>query len=281
MNIPASLEKLNKRTLVFTGFMLIGLIGIVDYLTGYEFAFSIFYIVPIFLITWVTNKQLGVWASVASAITWLIADKISGSVYSHPFIPIWNTIIRLAFFIIITLLLSSLKRSLQREKELARTDYLTSAVNSRYFHELAQTEISRIQRNQRPFTAAYFDLDNFKTMNDQFGHSMGDQALRMVVNSVRDSIRKTDIIARLGGDEFIILFPETDEEAAHAAVTKIQGVLMEEMRQNNWPITFSMGVLTCRVAPHTTDELVKMADELMYLAKSDGKNTAKYSTYTG
>lgn len=65
------------------------------------------------------------------------------------------------------------------------------------------------------------------------------------------------------------------------AVTKIQRILAEEVRQRNWPVTFSVGVLTCKAAPSTTDELVKTADELMYLAKSEGKNTIEYSTYTG
>ena len=152
MNIPASLEKQNKSFLVFAGFMLIGGIGFLDYLTGYEFAFSVFYVLPISLINWSTNHQFGIVASIASAIVWLLADITSGQSYSHPFIPIWNILIRLAFFVIITFLQSSLKSSLQRERELAYTDYLTTAVNSRYFHELAQMEINRFQRNQRPFT---------------------------------------------------------------------------------------------------------------------------------
>jgi len=277
VNILASLEKQSKSTLVFAGFILIGIIGSIDYLTGYEFAFSVFYVLPIFMVTWFTNQRFGLVISVVSAIVWLVADVSTGQTYSSPFIPLWNSFIRFAFFIIITILLSSLKSSL----ELAHTDHLTSAINSRYFYEIVQMEINRFQRNQRPFTVAYIDIDNFKAVNDQFGHIIGDQVLITLVNSVSKVIRKSDFIARLGGDEFAVLFPETDQEAARIIFAKIQNSFVEAAQQKNWSITFSVGVLVCKVAPPTTDELIRKADELMYLAKSDGKNTIRYSTYAG
>jgi diguanylate cyclase (GGDEF)-like protein len=142
-------------------------------------------------------------------------------------------------------------------------------------------EIYRFQRNQQPFTLAYIDLDNFKAVNDELGHVAGDQLLITLVNSINKVIRKSDFIARLGGDEFAVLFPDTDQEAARIISSKIQNSFIEALQQGNWPITFSVGVLTCRVAPKTTDELIRIADELMYSAKFDGKNTAKYSIYIG
>ena len=95
VKILSSVEKQNKSILVFAGFILIGIIGFVDYFTGYEFAFSVFYVFPIYLITWVTNQRSGFVASIASAIAWLIADITTGHPYSHPLNPIWNTLIRL------------------------------------------------------------------------------------------------------------------------------------------------------------------------------------------
>lgn len=281
MKILASLEKQSKSLLAFAGFVLIGIIGFIDYLTGHEYSFSVFYVLPISLITWVASQWLGLTASIVSAAVWLIADITSGQPHSHPFIPIWNTLIRLAFFVIITFLLSSLKSSLQREKELSHTDHLTAAANSRHFYEIAQIEINRFQRYQHPFTIAYIDIDNFKSVNDQFGHSKGDLILQTVASSVRKQVRKTDVVARLGGDEFVLFFPETDQESAQAIFTKIHSTLLDEMQKTNLSITFSIGVVTCKVAPPTIDELVKMADELMYSAKSDGKDKVKYSTYAG
>ena len=282
MNFLASLEKQNKPFLLLVGFILIGVIGLIDFLTGCEVAFSVFYVLPISLITWLASRRFGLVASLASALVWLGADVATTEhPYSHPLIPVWNTLIRLTFFIIITLLLSALRKATEREGELARIDYLTGAVNPRFFYDLAQMEIDRFQRYQHPFTLAYIDLDNFKTVNDQFGHATGDQVLLTVVSSARKYIRKTDAIARLGGDEFALLLPETSQESAHIALSNLHSGLLEEMRQNNWPITFSIGVLTCNATPPTAKELLRMADDLMYSVKHDSKNALKYSTYAG
>lgn len=273
----ANTDPSNRVTLILVGYGLIIFIGVLDYLTGNELAFSVFYVIPIFLITWVAGRKSGLLASFFCASTWLLADAATTHFYSSHLVPIWNTIIRLAFFIIITVLLSSLKSSLK----LANTDPLTSAVNSRYFQEILQMEINRFQRYRHPFTLAYIDLDDFKTMNDQFGHLVGDSVLCSLVSTVRRAVRTTDFIARLGGDEFILLFPEAEEEAAHVICTKIRHSFQKEMMENGWPVTFSIGVLTCRSTPETVDELIRMADELMYTAESRGKDQIKYSTYSG
>ena len=277
MNIAAWLEKQNKPLLVFLGMILICIIGVADYLSGSEFAFSVFYVLPIAMITWGTNRRWGLVSSLISAFVWLAAESVTGQTYSSPLVPIWNSFIRLAFFAIITVLLSSLKNSM----ELTRTDQLTTSINARYFYEILQMEIDRFQRSQRPFTIAYIDIDNFKSVNDRFGHPAGDQLLIQFANSIRKNIRKSDFIARLGGDEFALLFPETDQKSARIVFSKIQGILREEMQHKKWPVTFSVGIVTCKTAPKTTDQLIKLADALMYAAKNDGRNTVKYSEYDG
>ena len=214
MNILKSLEKRNIALRVSLGIVLICGIGVIDFLTGYEFSFSVFYVLPIALSTWLTGRRLGLAASLVSALVWSVTDAASGHHYSQPWLPVWNTFIRLVFFVIITLLLSAIRKAMQRESELARTDYLTGAVNSRFFYDFVQKEIDRLQRYQHPFTLAYIDLDNFKLVNDQFGHAIGDQALRRVVSLATKHLRKTDVVARLGGDELTFLLPETDREAA-------------------------------------------------------------------
>jgi diguanylate cyclase (GGDEF)-like protein len=218
---------------------------------------------------------------VTCAIVWLSADVATRIPGSHQLIPVWNSLIRLAFFVIITLLLSALKKAIRRESALARIDHLTGAANSRCFYELAQQEIDRCQRYKRPFTLAYIDVDNFKTVNDKLGHLAGDEVLRSVAAQLTAQLRKTDVVARMGGDEFTVLFPETDQDAARFALAKVQDRLIAEMRSRHWPVTFSIGVLTCTVAPATANELVKLADNLMYEAKRDGKNRARYRHYTG
>ncbi len=281
MRLLAGLERQNKYAILVSGFALIGVIGAVDFASGYEFAFSVFYVLPIALVTWRTSRRFGLAAAITSAIVWLGADLGSGHLYSHPLIPVWNSLIRLTFFIIIMLLLSALKAALRREEALARVDYLTGAVNSRSFYALAEVEIERLRRYRHPLTLAYIDLDNFKTVNDQLGHTTGDQALRRVADTVRQNVRRTDVAARLGGDEFVVLLPETDLAAAQAVLPKLHSALVSAMQQANWPITFSVGVLTCTTAPPTTDALVKAADDLMYTVKHKGKHAVTYAAYAG
>jgi len=280
MKIVARLEKLSQPVWAIMGLALIVAVGIIDFLTGYEFAFSLFYLAPISLVTWFAGRKLGIAASIVSAIAWYVADTLSGDPAS-PLVHYWNTGIRLSFFLIVTILLSALKTALKRADELSQIDYLTGAVNARCFLELAQREIDRSRRYKHPFTITYFDLDNFKKVNDHFGHSTGNKLLRMVVNTAKSHLRHTDIVARLGGDEFALLLPETGAEGAHAIVTKIQHNLLREMQDNGWPVTFSIGMLTCIEVSGTADELLNLADALMYAVKNNGKNAINEAVCTG
>ena len=230
MSFLENLEKRSKPFQLSLVFVLIGAVGVLDFFTGYELAFSLFYVIPISLVAWLQGRRLGMVASVVSALVWLGADVVAGHSYSHPFILVWNTLIRFSFFGIITLLLPALRNAMKRERTLARTDSLTGAVNSRHFFEIAQVELDRLQRYGRPVTLGYIDLDNFKAINDQYGHNMGDNVLCAIVSYSQKHLRKIDIVARLGGDEFALLLPETNQEAAHVAISKLQGGLLEAMR---------------------------------------------------
>jgi diguanylate cyclase (GGDEF)-like protein len=190
----------------------------------------------------------------------------------------WNAAMRLFFFVLVTCLLPVLQE-LEREKQISRIDYLTGIPNRRYFFELLLTELNRSQRYNHALTIAYIDLDGFKSVNDQYGHLMGDKLLCVFVNRAKKLLRNTDIMARLGGDEFIFLLPELGQEAAKATVSKIQSGLLREMRKNRWPITFSIGVLSYQSGDILAEELVKRADKLMYAVKHKGKNAIAYGIY--
>ncbi len=139
--------------------------------------------------------------------------------------------------------------------------------------------MDRAARYQHPFTLAYIDLDNFKLVNDRFGHATGDRALSTVAGFIREHSRRTDALARLGGDEFALLLPETDEDVARAAIAKLRKGLTQEMQRHGWPVTFSIGVVTCRACPGSADELIAAADRLMYSVKNGGKDDDRYSVY--
>ena len=137
--------------------------------------------------------------------------------------------------------------------------------------------MERSERYKHPFTIAYIDIDGFKAVNDQFGHSVGDKLLRAVVHCSKRHLRKTDTIARLGGDEFVFLLPETDQNTARMVALKLQKNLLDEMLRNHWSVTFSIGVLTCLKPLSTSDELINRADALMYSVKKNGKNAIAYA----
>jgi predicted signal transduction protein with EAL and GGDEF domain len=213
MNLLAHLQKGSRLFLFIIGCLFVVGVGLADYLTGNELSFSLFYLIPIVLVTWFLGRNLGLMICVISAVTWFFADKLAGDVYSNPFIGYWNASIRLGFFTTVTPLLPALK-NLEREREIARIVYLTGIANRRHFFEILQTTLDSSQRYNRPFSIAYIDLDGFKLMNDQYGHETGDKLLCAFVNRAKNQLRKTDVIARLGGDEFILLLPEIDHDAA-------------------------------------------------------------------
>jgi diguanylate cyclase (GGDEF)-like protein len=278
-NIMQYFGKLQKPTLLFIAFVLTAGLGVIDYAIGPELAFSIFYLLPIMLAAWLVNRRAGVLISMTSAIVWLFADLFSRESYISPLIPYWNAIMRVGFFLIITYILSALKQSTDREAERARTDYLTGVANLRYFSELADIELSRARRFGRPLTLAYLDLDNFKLVNDRLGHAAGDVVLKKVAETIRSSIRGIDLLGRVGGDEFVMLFPETGPDTANAVIERIQKGLLKVIQENRWPITSSIGVLTCVKIPDSIHTLVTAADHLMYSVKAAGKDSVRYEVY--
>jgi len=267
----------SKSSMIVFTLILVGVIGAADYLTGSEIAFSIFYLIPISLVTWHVGRRAGLPISFLSALIWLICDRAASPRAINMIIGYWNGLVRLGFFIVQTLLLSSLKKTLEREKKLSRTDSLTETGNSRYFVEILRNEMERSRRSARSFTVVYMDIDDFKTVNDRLGHLQGDLVLQLLAGVLRRNLRRIDTVARLGGDEFGLLLPETEQEAAEKILERIRETLSAEMEKTQWPVTVSIGAATFVRSGHTVDEAIKIADDLMYSVKNLGKNGVKYS----
>jgi diguanylate cyclase (GGDEF)-like protein len=273
------LSKLPQSFLISVGFAMVLLVGILNRIAGPELSSTVFYLIPIALVTWFTKRLFGLILSILSASTWLIADLTSGATYSCADIPYWNAVARLGSFFILTCILSALNSTLKKEKEFSRIDFLTGVRNRRYFIELVNMEINRIRRYKHPFTMVCIDLDNFKTVNDCFGHTTGDNLLRLVARVIQENIRLTDTLARLGGDEFAILLPETGRDVAEVIMQKVQKINLDIMRRHGWPVTLSIGVVTFTSSPSTVDETLRIADRLMYTAKNNGKNGIQYEIF--
>jgi len=243
-----------------------------------EFSFSLFYLLPITLISWAISERLGLVFAVLGSCVWIAVDIWSGNRASNLFAYMWNAAARLGSFLLPVFMIR-LNRALQREQELARTDFLTGVLNARFFHELAQMEINRSIRYKRRFTIAFIDVDNFKTINDTFGHTTGDGVLRNIAMNIKAHLRKTDMVARVGGDEFVILLPETNAQTAPVVISNMQRELLKGMNENGWSVTFSVGVLTLSDTQISVDDILGKADQLMYSVKNNGKNNIQYATH--
>jgi diguanylate cyclase len=167
-----------------------------------------------------------------------------------------------------------LQAELTQLSETVRVDQLTGVLNRRGFDEAIVKEISRSKRNESKLTIAFLDIDNFKKLNDSFGHHVGDEALQLLAKTIQSTIRPTDVVSRFGGEEFVILLPDTDIEQAVSTVMRLQRALTKQFFMANNErqlITFSAGVALFN--KHEADaDVISRADQAMYLAKKSGKN---------
>src|SRR5262245_28721347 len=223
--------------------LLVGVVASLDLATGPHLSFTVFYLLPVAVCAWGGGFTPGL---LLAAIASVAAHAVDSS--EHPDLPgaarVWNDVVRFGTLTLVGSLIARLQAGMVRERRLARTDPLTGAANARTFYEAATTEAERARRTDRPLTLAYFDLDDFKRLNDRHGHTAGDEALRQIVRTMRQDLRFTDVLARLGGDEFAVLLPEVNADAAVAILTRIQGAVAQEMFGTDWGITVSIGAVT-------------------------------------
>ena len=161
----------------------------------------------------------------------------------------------------------------QRLRNLAYQDSLTDLYNHRYFYEQLSHEVERAQRYGRPVSVILLDLDNFKDVNDTYGHLMGDKLLALMGQVIRDQVRAADIPARYGGDEFAIILPDTPRAAAEATAQKLAraiatGQTNAGSMSESLPLSASYGVACCPDEARTVSELLQAADEGVYAAKA-------------
>jgi len=238
-------------------------VAAVDVVSGSELSLSLFYLAPVALLAWRAGVKGGATAAVVAAVSWYSVDTAGGHIYSHPLIPLWNALVRLGFFMIVCLLLVRLRRAMSRETELARTDPLTGLLNRRAFSDLAGHEVERSRRTGGPISFAYLDLDDFKGVNDRFGHGAGDQVLRAVAQVMEIVMRNVDVKGRLGGDEFAVVMPDTDAAAATRAIERLAAGLAAAA------VTCSVGTVVFEVPPLDVAEALATVDAVMYEVKAD------------
>lgn len=170
--------------------------------------------------------------------------------------------------------IAQLESELTEMSEKVQEDHLTGTLNRRGLDTAFEREAARAARQQSSLCLAVLDIDDFKKLNDTYGHLVGDDALVYLVEAIKNETRSEDVVARFGGEEFIILLPDTELDLAVSVLTRIKRNLTKKFflyENKRLLITFSAGVAKYRIG-ESEDILVKRADEAMYQAKKNGKN---------
>lgn len=261
-----------RGLLLLAGFGLILLLGYFHYFFGLAYEFHVLFALPILVVAWFVGFRPALLVVVLAVGVWFVSDRLMGDELADPLPLLFNTVMRLSIFVIVAWILAQMRLVLDRESRLAREDTLTCLANRRAFYEQGHAAQAQAWRQKTPFTAVFIDLDKFKQVNDEQGHDAGDAVLRRVAEVFRSHLRAGDIVGRLGGDEFALLLPGMDDRAALVYVDDLRQRLLAAMRENGWPVTFSIGIASYLEAPENFDDLLGEADRLMYQVKESGRD---------
>jgi len=159
--------------------------------------------------------------------------------------------------------------------ELATTDSMTNLYNRRHFVESTQLQIAQLKRTEQECALLMIDIDNFKTVNDNYGHAMGDQVIINIANILRENMRKYDIVGRLGGEEYAMFLTNSDLKKANKIAERLR-VKVEELfisfQGNTVQTTISIGLTAVNIENDDIDHLLQRADKALYQAKESGRN---------
>lgn len=169
-------------------------------------------------------------------------------------------------------------RLLQKTRELSITDDVTPLYNFRFFHQILERELKLVDRYHSVLSLIFLDLDNFKPINDQYGHLRGSRVLREVGFLIRAAVRETDYAARYGGDEFVVILPQTEGSAARVLGEKLRRLIQDHVFLQEEGISarigLSFGVATYPADAASKEELIRLADGRMYADKDSRKENA-------
>lgn len=175
-----------------------------------------------------------------------------------------------------------IRRELAVERQQALTDYLTGVGNRRAFVNELETSIDELKQRGHSFAVALIDLDNFKQLNDSFGHEVGDKALQQIAHCIQEQCRGSDFLARIGGDEFALILPLITPDAVQAVIARINSGVATLRNQQQWQVSLSIGVCFCDAMTMdlTVETIMRYADAAMYQGKRDGKGQINVASLT-
>lgn len=174
--------------------------------------------------------------------------------------------------------ITKLEENNKKLLEISKLDYLTEIANRRYMTERLKEEIQRYKATNRKFSLILGDLDNFKKLNDTFGHESGDQIIQKITKIIKFALRESDLASRWGGEEFLILLPDTEKAEAQKVAERIRNNIQNfnfDLKNNQVRMTITVGVTEFNDSI-SLEENISNADKAMYMGKKNGRNTVVY-----
>lgn len=210
-----------------------------------------------------SDTQTSTFVGIAVALAW----SASEAAMVWPNFPMAALLLNLFTRSVAFTVLGRVVIKLWRKSEYAHKDMLTGLANRMELMERLVIEQARSERSGSAYSLLYIDIDRFKSLNDTYGHHVGDEALKLVAEILRASSREVDIAARIGGDEFILLLPDTDEESCAVLIERIEHSTKQAFAEKSWQIAVSIGQATKVGRTKKVDWVIQLADEQMYEAK--------------
>ena len=219
-----------------------------------------------------SDSQIPAVIAILCALAWSLAE----AAITWPHFPLsaflLNAFTRAVTFTVIGRVITKL----WKDKEYSRTDSLTGLGNRAEFIKRFEDTQSQSERSGKPYSLLSINIDHFRLLNDQYGHKIGDEALIILADTLRENSRRIDIASRMGSDEFVLLLLETNEESTEILTARIERVAKKKFNQKGWNISLSSGHVTEIGKKRGIDELLSVANEKMRL-NSPGSDTPPFA----
>ncbi len=276
---------MSRRGVVAVALPLIAVVAWFDFTTNPEIQFFLIYLIPVLAVAWWGSGRDGAVIGFITAIIATASDAPWRSTVGFPILA-WNALTRFVIFTAAGALVTQLreyrdrfaaldrehKKAYGREAMAARTDALTQLPNLRAFLEIIQRELARAVREGSHLCVLYIDLDDFKSVNDHYGHQTGDLVLQDVAHALQQSVRGGDVVARIGGDEFIILLwhasPADAQQVSERISRRIHDIASVYPQSQ---LDASIGLRFFEQPPPSADDVVQLSDAAMYREKQRRK----------
>jgi len=247
------------------------MMAVADDALGATWSLGLFYYLPVAFAAWRLGRVPGLLASLLAVLAWSGLTIVHVYWRHMPLEILWGFLSRALSFAFAAVLVSEMRELFERERRLGRHCHLTGALSGRAFRDVLDAAVEGAARDSRSMALVYLDLDDFKLVNDRFGHPEGDARLRALADALAASLSPGDHLARTGGDEFVVLLTGHNGHE-RAAVERARAAAMAALGEEPMPLTCSMGAIIVPAGARAdAGDLVRRADAAMYEGKRAGK----------